>query len=73
MQVRRRAEDVEHVLRLRARKQLLEPGGIFEALFERDQFWALVGVGRRGLAFQPRALLLGIEELAQTFGTRTTG
>ncbi len=59
------AEDFEDVLRLRPLEQLLEAGGVFEALFE--GFGAFGGVGQACLAFQPRALLLGIEELAQAF------
>src|SRR4051794_20310363 len=68
------AEDVEDVLCLRAAEEFLEAGGVFEPLLQ--GFRALGGVGqirlarpeRRRRAFEPRALLLRIEELAQTFG-----
>jgi len=60
-------EDVEDVLCLRAAKQLLETGGVFEALFER--LLAIVGFGQDRFALQPAALLLGSQELAKTFGT----
>lgn len=56
------AEDVEHVVSLRAAQQLLEAGDIFETLFE--GFGAFGGVHEVRLALQPNALLLGIEELA---------
>ena len=58
-------EDLEDVLRLRPAKQLLEPRDIFESLFE--GFRAFIGVGQVRSAFHPSALLLGDEELAQTF------
>lgn len=59
------------MLRLRAPKQLLQPRGIFETLFER--FRALAGIDKMRIAFEPRALLLGIEELAEAFGAVSIG
>jgi hypothetical protein len=63
------AEDVEDVLRLRPAEQLLEAGGIFEALFEGllSGLRRLVGVRQGRFAFEPGALLLGSQEVAQAF------
>ena len=57
------AEDLQHLLRLRAAKKLLEPPDVFEPLFQ--ELPALVGVGEVRIAFHPIALLLKIEKLAQ--------
>jgi len=56
---------------LRTAEQFLEAGDIFEAVFE--GFGALVGVGKLGIALEPGALLLFIEELAQAFDAAAIG
>lgn len=58
-------EEFEDVLSLRPAQQPLEAGGVFEPLFE--GFLALVGIAGRGFAFEPGALLLGVEELPEAF------
>jgi hypothetical protein len=63
------AEAVEDVLRLRAAEELLEAGGVFEALFE--GFGAVRGIQQVGFAFHPCALLLSLKKLAQTFDVAT--
>src|SRR5688500_11949307 len=57
-------ENLQDFLCLRLAQQLLEASEIIEAQFQR--FEALVDVVQRRLAVQPVALLLEIEEAAQT-------
>ena len=56
------------LLRLRPVEQLLEAGGVFEALFE--GFRAFGGIGRGRLAVEPGALLLLMQELSKAFCAR---
>lgn len=64
-------EEVEDVVSLWTLEQFLEPRGIFEALFEGLR--TLVGIVGGRLPIEPGALLLGIEELAQTFCAASIG
>ena len=50
---------------MRTLEQLLEARRIFEAVFE--GFLALLRVGGGGVTIEPRLLLLGVQELAQSF------
>jgi hypothetical protein len=64
-------EDRQSLPRLRPAEQLLEPGDIFEALFEGLR--AFLGIRQLCFAVEPRALLLWTEKLAQTFGAAGEG
>src|SRR5689334_18933216 len=59
-------EEFEDVLSLRPAQQPLKAGGVFEPVFE--GFGALVGIQQDDSAFEPGALLLGVEELPEAFG-----
>src|SRR5919106_2210262 len=57
-------ENLQDLLRLRPAQQLLKPRDVFETQFQGLR--ALVDVGRDRLALHPIALLLEIQESAQT-------
>src|SRR5262245_13145596 len=59
-------ENLQDLLRLRPAQQLLKPRDVFETQFQGLR--ALVGVTRVRLALHPIALLLEIQESAQTGG-----
>ena len=56
---------LQDVISLRPAKQLLEPRGISEPLFQR--LVLPLAVDERSFAFQPRLLLLRGQELSQAF------